>query len=93
MTKCIAYNDKLWDNLEPIVHFTTEHLSPTGEVSERMVSAGKEQRKDESTYRRQFGRPDPRVQEEVGSRNDGISNSTEICDFLKLVELYLKIQY
>ena len=28
---------------------------------------------------------DPRVQEEVCSRNDGISNSTEIGDFLKLV--------
>ena len=28
--------------------------------------------------------PDPRVQEEVGSRNDGIF-STEICDFLKLM--------
>ena len=25
---------------------------------------------------------DPRVQEEVGSRNDGISNSTEVCDFI-----------
>ena len=25
---------------------------------------------------------DPRVQEEVGSRNDGISNSVEICDFI-----------
>ena len=29
--------------------------------------------------------PDPRVQEEVCSRNDGISNSIKICDFLKLV--------
>ena len=28
---------------------------------------------------------DPRVQEEVCSRNDGISNSIEICNFLKLV--------
>ena len=81
----------MWDNLEPIVHFTSEHLSPTDEVSERVVSAGKEQRKDESTYRIQFRRPDPQVQE-VGTRNDVISNSTEICDFLKLVELYLKIQ-
>ena len=26
--------------------------------------------------------PDPRVQEEVGSRNDGISTSIEICDFI-----------
>ena len=92
MTKCIVYSDKMWDNLEPFMHFTTEHLSPTDEVSERVVSAGKEQRKDESTYRRQFGRPDPQVQEGVGTRNDVISNSTKICDFLKLVELYLKIQ-
>ena len=84
MTKCIVYNDKMWDNLEPILHFTTEHLSPTDEVSERVVSAGKEQRKDESTYRRQFGRPDPQVQEEVGTRNDVITNSTKICDFLKI---------
>ena len=30
-------------------------------------------------------KPDPRVQEEVCSRNDDISNSIKICDFLKLV--------
>ena len=62
-------------------------------MTERVDSAWEEQRKDESTYHRQFGRPpDSRVQEEVGSRNDGISNSIEICDFLELVELCLEIQ-
>ena len=69
------------------------------EVSERVDSAGDIQ-EDELTYLRSSlfedlhsdeDEPDPRVQE-VGSRNDVISNSTEICDFLKLVELCLKIQ-
>ena len=59
---------------EPIVHFTLESFSPVaaGEVTERVDSAWEEQRKDKSTYRRQFGHPplfegppDPRVQEEV----------------------------
>ena len=50
------------------MHFTLESfcLVATDEVTERVDSAWKEQRKDESTYRIQFGRPDdPRVQEEV----------------------------
>ena len=63
-------------------------------MTERVDFAWEEQRKDESTYHRQFGRPpDSRVQEEVGSRNDGISNNIEMCDFLELVELCLKIQH
>ena len=31
----------------------------------------------------------PRVQEKVGSGNDGISNSTKICDFLKISVIVL----
>ena len=65
------------------MHFTVESFPPVvaDEVTERVDSGGDSGSAGDS----EEDEPDPRVQEEVGSKNDGISNSTEICDLLKLV--------
>ena len=85
MVKCIVYNDKLLDNLEPIVHFTIESFSSvaTDEVTERVDSAGDLEEKLSSLRSPLFkdstlfeDEPDQRVQEEVGCTNEGVSNST-----------------
>ena len=88
--KVYRYNDKY--NLERIVHFTVESFSPVAadEVTERVDSGGDLEEDEVAYIRSPFSslfevEPDPRVQEEVGSRNDEVSNSTEISDFLKLV--------
>ena len=70
--KVYHYNDKLWDNLEPTVHFTMKGLSPVAdEVTKRVDSAG-DLEEDElssvgSLYFEDSGEDesDPRVQEEV----------------------------
>ena len=95
--KVYHYNDKLWDNLEPIVHFTVERFSPVAadEVTERVDSAGDLDEDELTSLGRLMGleplfedseedEPDPRVQEQVGSINDGISNNTKLCDFITL---------
>ena len=70
---------KLWDNLEPIVHFTMECFSPVAadEVTERADSAGDVEEEESSSVRSSDSEEDepddPRVQEKVGSRNEGIS--------------------
>ena len=73
-------SDKLWGNLEPIVHFTLESFSPVAadEVTEMVDSAG-DLEEDESISVRSLtsegDEPDLRVPEEVSSRTDYISNS------------------
>ena len=75
-------------NCWTIVHFTIKRFSPAAadEVIERVDSA-RDLEEDESSSvgssdSEEDEPDDPQVQEEVCSRYDGISNSTEICDFL-----------
>ena len=67
----VYYSDKLWGRLEPIVHFAIESFSLV--AADEWVDSAGDSEEDE---------PDPRVQQEVCSRNDDISNSTKVCDFL-----------
>ena len=78
------------------MHFTTESFSPVtaDEVTERVdpaeadelssVGLFEDSEEDESvsSSNSEEDVPDPRVQEQVGSRYDEVSNSTGICDFL-----------
>ena len=80
------------------MHFTTESFSPVAadEVTESMDPAEEDELssvrsllfEDSEEYElwsssnSEEDEPDPRVQEQVGSRYDEVSNSTEICDFL-----------
>ena len=71
-----------------IVHYTIKHFSPAAadEVIERVDSARDLEENESSSVGSSDSEEDepddPQVQEKVGSRYDGISNSTEICDFL-----------
>ena len=69
----------------------TERVDSSGALEEDKLSSvrssffeASEEDESGSVEDSEEDEPDPRVQEEVGSRNDGIF-STEICDFLKLM--------